>query len=593
MKIKQILALITSVIMLMGILPTNIFASTYTVTLCCGPEGMGDTVTLTKLPGEPLELAHTRADITAGYGFEPKGGVSDQRIFIKWSTSYDATTSRGTGTDYFDSYTEDADVTLYAIWGYPIMFNADGGRYADGSTRKLEYVANYANWQGENTDPKSRYKFNMPDWNGDVPAKEGAKRVNNDEGYAYGLIRSDGKTFYTWEGYVQNLTIPPVGGAMAWSDFHCVSADDPDNPYGIAFPEFIAIWEPSVTYDPNGGEGQSYSEYMTFDWEMWKYERYIIDDNSFVRDGAEFIGWNTEPDGSGRSYPSRRGITNTPNKDSEPFTLYAQWKIIHEHEYILTDTVEPTCASEGVKKYTCECEDFYEETIPATGEHSYGDWSVTTEPTYFDEGRQERACDVCEAIQTESVPVKEYTNSFEDVSDTAWYTDEVAYCVKKGYMSVMSATVFSPSTPVTREQFVLILANMADVDTDTYKDTDSGMRDIPTGKWFSGAVAWAVEKGYVKGVSEGVFGRGQAITRSQLARLFYLYAEAQGSDMTVEEDYLAGFSDKGKVQSWAYDNLQWAVKSGLVSGVGEGILSPNTTATRAQCARMIMIFDDI
>ena len=215
------------------------------------------------------------------------------------------------------------------------------------------------------------------------------------------------------------------------------------------------------------------------------------------------------------------------------------------------------------------------------------------EPTYFECGTERRDCSVCEYFEAKDVPVKEYTNGFDDVSDSHWFADEVEYCVKRGYMKGMSDTVFSPNTVLTREQFVLILANMAGVDTDEYKDMDSSMTDVPTGTWFSGAVYWAVSEGYVAGVSEGVFGRGQSITRSQLARLLYLYAEKQGRDMTVEGDPFEGFSDTAKIQSWAYDNLRWAVSVGIITGVKADELSPNTTATRAQTARMIMIFDTL
>ena len=40
----------------------------------------------------------------------------------------------GSDSDKHNGY---ADVTLYAIWGYPIMFDADGGKYADGSDEYL------------------------------------------------------------------------------------------------------------------------------------------------------------------------------------------------------------------------------------------------------------------------------------------------------------------------------------------------------------------------------------------------------------------------------------------------------------------------
>lgn len=718
----RILAIIICTVLLVCSIPTGIFAQdTYTVTLMAGPEGQGSAVTLTKTAGVPLSLAHLRADVTAQYGLEPKGGSSDQRVFIKWSTSYDSKTSRGTGAEYFDTYNVDADVTLYAIWGFPVMFNADGGKFADGSTKKLEYVANYAEWNGEATDPKSMYRYCMPDWNGDVPVKEGARRVGNGagpggKGYAYGLIKADGKGFFTWEGYGENLTIPVSGGAYypsgnhngaTWSMFKCISATNINNPYGVPIIEFMAIWEPSVTYDPNGGSGKAYSEYLSWDWEMWKYESYKIDSNSFSHPtGAKFTGWNTKPDGSGRTYAAGRSVTNF-GSNSNPVTLYAQWEFSCTHSYstVTTDptcgadgmtvytcslcgdsysetipatgnhsygssTTDPTCADDGVTVYTCSvCSDSYSETIPATGEHTYesatteptcaldgvtvytcsvcgdsyseaipatgkhnyesvtteptcldngstvytcsvcgdsysegipatgdhpySEWIIRKEPTYVISGYKERYCTFCGVWEVLSIPEKEYVNAFTDVSDSHWYSDAVAYCVKKGYMNGMSDTVFSPNTVLTREQFVLILANMAGVDTSEYKAYDSGMSDIPTDKWFSGAVYWAVKEGYVSGISEGVFGRGMSITRSQLARLLYLYAERQGADMTVEGDPFEGFADVIKVQPWAYDNLRWAVSRGIITGIKSDELSPNTTATRAQAARMIMIFDTL
>ena len=188
---------------------------------------------------------------------------------------------------------------------------------------------------------------------------------------------------------------------------------------------------------------------------------------------------------------------------------------------------------------------------------------------------------------------------FEDVRSKAWYADEVAFCLEKGYMKGMSETVFSPNTNVTREQFVLILANIAGADTSVYKDIDSGMSDVPTGAWFSGAVTWAVQSGYVSGVAEGVFGRGQAIQRAALARLLYLYAEQVGMDIMGEAD-LSEFGD-GEIfglesSVWMVAPMCWAVDKGIISGVtrnGVTYLDPRATATRAQTARMLMQFDAV
>ncbi len=186
---------------------------------------------------------------------------------------------------------------------------------------------------------------------------------------------------------------------------------------------------------------------------------------------------------------------------------------------------------------------------------------------------------------------------FTDVKSTAWYADEIQYSLDMGYMKGMSETVFSPNTNVTREQFVLILANIAGVDTNTYKEVDSGMTDVPTGYWFSGAVAWAVQSGYVSGVAQGVFGRGQAIQRAALARLLYLYAERIGVDIAGRAD-LSVFGDyevvNREANAWMVTPLKWAVDAGIISGITNGDitnLEPKATATRAQTARMLMQFD--
>lgn len=185
-----------------------------------------------------------------------------------------------------------------------------------------------------------------------------------------------------------------------------------------------------------------------------------------------------------------------------------------------------------------------------------------------------------------------YRNRFRDVSDSAWYADAVAYCAARKYINGTSETVFSPASNLTREQFILILANVAGVNADNYKYADSGMKDVPIGQWYSGAVAWGVSEGYVKGVAADRFGRGQNITREQLARLFYVYAEDIGMDVTGRAD-LSVFKDGPKVSDWAYTEVRWAVDTGLISGMTKDTLEPRGYATRAQTARIFMAFDKL
>ena len=289
-------------------------STTVSLTLNAGPCGNGATKTISLTS---KTLYHDKASIYSNYGLLPSGGTSDQRVFIGWATGYDAKTGRGTGTIYWDTYSGSGNETLYAIWGYPIVFNADGGKYNDGSQRYISYVANYAPWNGadDSTDPMSRYIYMIPDLFDNAPVKGGLERSMAP---AYALVTSGGK-IYTMEGTAQNLTLPPTGGAMAWSSFRTTSTV-----YGTAI-EFVAIWKPTVTYNANGGSGSMTTDVLepNLSAQLYTYENYSVRGCTFTKSGASFEGWNTKADGTGTHYSAGQVISSLSSSD--PITLYAQW----------------------------------------------------------------------------------------------------------------------------------------------------------------------------------------------------------------------------------------------------------------------------
>lgn len=223
--------------------------------------------------------------------------------------------------------------------------------------------------------------------------------------------------------------------------------------------------------------------------------------------------------------------------------------------------------------------------------HSWSVWHTVQESSFTDTGRKVSYCDNCGV--TAYRDYADYLNRFKDVKEIAWYAEAVGYCVFKGYMSGMSENSFSPSTVLTREQFVVMLANYAGVDVTPYKDSDTGMSDVPKGRWYSAAVAWAVDQGYVKGVAPGVFGVGRAIKRAELARLLYLYSESIGRDTSTRAELL-GYSDHSAIASWMYEPLQWAVYNGIITSMKTDVLtlSPATAVSRAQAAMMLKNYDE-
>ncbi len=87
----------------------------------------------------------------------------------------------------------------------------------------------------------------------------------------------------------------------------------------------------SIKYKGNDGVG--YMENSTFMYNnATTYEGKAITPetklrkNTFYREGFEFVGWNTKPDGSGRSFTDGQEILNLTAVNKAAITLFAQWK---------------------------------------------------------------------------------------------------------------------------------------------------------------------------------------------------------------------------------------------------------------------------
>ena len=76
----------------------------------------------------------------------------------------------------------------------------------------------------------------------------------------------------------------------------------------------------TVNFDANGGNGNMNDLHLEYD------VLNALPTNTFTKDGAEFVGWNTEPDGSGQSFEDRARVMNWSATDGDIITLYAQWE---------------------------------------------------------------------------------------------------------------------------------------------------------------------------------------------------------------------------------------------------------------------------
>ena len=181
------------------------------------------------------------------------------------------------------------------------------------------------------------------------------------------------------------------------------------------------------------------------------------------------------------------------------------------------------------------------------------------------------------------------SGSFRDVTSAHWAFASVERAAELGLVTGYSDGTFRPDTPVTRAQFVLMLWRMcgkpAAAKAASFADASAD--------WYQDALSWAVENGYVNGLSDTRFGPDAPITRQQAtAILFRLNGGQSGTELTLTGIYEQTFADSTTIASWAKDATWWAVYHELVSGVGGSRIAPEANASRAQIAAILLRYAD-
>ena len=171
---------------------------------------------------------------------------------------------------------------------------------------------------------------------------------------------------------------------------------------------------------------------------------------------------------------------------------------------------------------------------------------------------------------------------FTDVQESGWFYDAVAYVYGNGLMNGMTDTAFAPGVTMTRGMLVTILYRMAGSPA---VSGAAGFGDVPAGAYYADAAAWAAANGIVTGYDADTFAPDALITREQLAAILYRCAGASGDNAALD-----GFTDAASVSGYASGAMAWAVDAGLITGMGDGTLAPQGSATRAQTAVILMRF---
>jgi len=179
---------------------------------------------------------------------------------------------------------------------------------------------------------------------------------------------------------------------------------------------------------------------------------------------------------------------------------------------------------------------------------------------------------------------------FKDVNSASWEYLGICYAFGYEMMTGMSATEFMPNGDLTRSQFVTALHNYSGEPKVAYENR---FKDVPAGQWYSEAVIWAAGQGITAGYGD-TFGVNDKITREQLVTMLYAHAKSNKVISGSVTGDLSGFADVDKVATWSKEAVIWATQNGLMSGKpknGKLYIDPQGTATRAECATIMMQYD--
>ena len=270
------------------------------------------------------------------------------------------------------------------------------------------------------------------------------------------------------------------------------------------------------------------------------------------KSGYAFAGWS---DGSKTYQPGER----VPITADTTFT--AVWEVRNVTPTYKITIVQPENGSVRVSRSTASANTRI--VVVATPDPGYALSYITVEDETIS-GNTFRMPNQAVEVSAVFVPL---ALPFTDVNTGAWFYDAVASVYFNGLMVGTSATTFSPNGNMTRAMVWTILARM---DGET----------ITGSSWATDARAWAM----AKGVSDGTNPDG-LVTREQFVTMLWRYAGEEESSYS-----LAAFTDAASVSDWAAPAMAWAVEKGILTGVTDRTIAAQGTATRAQCAAMLMRF---
>lgn len=176
-----------------------------------------------------------------------------------------------------------------------------------------------------------------------------------------------------------------------------------------------------------------------------------------------------------------------------------------------------------------------------------------------------------------------------DVAKGDWYYDDVAYALDNGLFKGITETLFGPNETMTRGMFVTVLGRNVGVEDATPSyPVMSVFDDVDGSQYYASHVKWAVEKGITVGVSKTEFMPEAKISRQDMATMMLRYAKAMGIELPAATGEV--FTDDSNIAAYAKDAVYRMKAAGVLNGREHGEFDPMGDTTRAEVAAVLHRF---
>lgn len=176
--------------------------------------------------------------------------------------------------------------------------------------------------------------------------------------------------------------------------------------------------------------------------------------------------------------------------------------------------------------------------------------------------------------------------AIKDVDAASEYARaSIARLAESNIISGDPSGYFHPLDTIKRSEMAKLIVEALGIDTENAPD-EATFTDVPKNHWAYKYVEAAYKAGIIKGISSSVFGVDNKCTREEMATMYVRALGLETGDMEGQQPYLytARMTDKASIASWAKENVEFMLSTGLMKGVAADTFGARLPTERQQVA---------